>query len=48
MKRFNIGEKVMVRQKGRSVLNRAFIECYDKFGYCEIVSNEGIRMLFSN
>lgn len=38
MKRLKPGDKVVIRQKGRRILNREFLECYDKFGYCEIVS----------
>lgn len=38
MKRLKPGDKVVIRQKGRRILNREFLECYDKFGYCEIIS----------
>lgn len=38
MSRLKPGDKVVIRQKGRGILNKEFLKCYNKFGYCEIVS----------
>lgn len=38
MKELKPGDKVIIKPKGRGILNRQFLECYDEFGYCTVVS----------
>lgn len=44
------GDKVVIKRKGRGILNREFLKCYDKFGCCQIVSrsNTGFYIAVPN
>lgn len=32
------GDKAVIKRKGRGILNKEFLKCYDEYGCCEIVS----------
>lgn len=47
MKELKPGDKVVIKRKGRGILNKEFNKCYDKFGYCEIVSHSATGFYIS-